>query len=355
MFCLSSRYATYILSILARLIASEFMDYRVRDERLPTECTNLSCTPARNQTKEYCGEVAVNFDCAEPGLCPNRETPDGSLDAAYDAGQRHNQRAGSSGMSDVHHFIDGKRAEGASGRWGDVFNPATGEQSRRGRLRRRRRGRPRGRGRARRPFPAGPRPRRCAARASCSSSASCSSASTTRWPRLITAEHGKVLSDAAGRGHARHRGGRVRLRHPAAAEGRVHREGRHAASTAGRCASRSASCAGITPFNFPAMVPMWMFPVALACGNTFILKPSERDPSAALPHGRAAEGGRPARRRVQRRQRRQGGGRRDPAPSRHRRGQLRRLDADRRVHLRDRRRGTASACRRWAAPRTTWW
>ena len=40
--------------------------------------------------------------------------------------------------------------------------------------------------------------------------------------------------------------------------------------------------AGITPFNFPAMVPMWMFPIALACGNTFILKPSERDPSPSL-------------------------------------------------------------------------
>jgi len=40
--------------------------------------------------------------------------------------------------------------------------------------------------------------------------------------------------------------------------------------------------AGITPFNFPAMVPMWMFPLAIACGNTFILKPSERDPSASL-------------------------------------------------------------------------
>lgn len=40
--------------------------------------------------------------------------------------------------------------------------------------------------------------------------------------------------------------------------------------------------AGITPFNFPAMVPLWMIPVALACGNTFVLKPSERDPSAAL-------------------------------------------------------------------------
>ena len=41
-------------------------------------------------------------------------------------------------------------------------------------------------------------------------------------------------------------------------------------------------CAGITPFNFPAMVPMWMFPLALVCGNTFVLKPSERDPSAAI-------------------------------------------------------------------------
>ncbi|WP_353860915.1 CoA-acylating methylmalonate-semialdehyde dehydrogenase [Azospirillum formosense] len=40
--------------------------------------------------------------------------------------------------------------------------------------------------------------------------------------------------------------------------------------------------AGITPFNFPAMVPLWMFPVAVACGNAFILKPSERDPSASL-------------------------------------------------------------------------
>ena len=40
--------------------------------------------------------------------------------------------------------------------------------------------------------------------------------------------------------------------------------------------------AGITPFNFPAMVPMWMFPLAIACGNTFILKPSEKDPSCPL-------------------------------------------------------------------------
>ena len=41
-------------------------------------------------------------------------------------------------------------------------------------------------------------------------------------------------------------------------------------------------CVGITPFNFPAMVPMWMYPVAIATGNTFVLKPSERDPSASM-------------------------------------------------------------------------
>ncbi len=41
-------------------------------------------------------------------------------------------------------------------------------------------------------------------------------------------------------------------------------------------------CAGITPFNFPAMVPMWMYPIAIACGNSFILKPSEKDPSCAI-------------------------------------------------------------------------
>src|SRR5437016_9861434 len=40
-------------------------------------------------------------------------------------------------------------------------------------------------------------------------------------------------------------------------------------------------CAGITPFNFPAMVPMWMFPLAIACGNTFVLKPSEKVPLTA--------------------------------------------------------------------------
>jgi malonate-semialdehyde dehydrogenase (acetylating)/methylmalonate-semialdehyde dehydrogenase len=66
-------------------------------------------------------------------------------------------------------------------------------------------------------------------------------------------------------------------------------------------------CAGITPFNFPCMVPLWMFPLAIACGNTFVLKPSERDPSpslimaellhqAGLPDGvfNVVQGGKPA-------------------------------------------------------------
>ena len=54
-------------------------------------------------------------------------------------------------------------------------------------------------------------------------------------------------------------------------------------------------CAGITPFNFPAMVPLWMFPVAIACGNTFVLKPSERDPTLSIRMGELlAEAGLPA-------------------------------------------------------------
>ena len=96
--------------------------------------------------------------------------------------------------------------------------------------------------------------------------------------------------------------------------------------------------AGITPFNFPCMVPMWMFPVALACGNAFILKPSERDPSAplfiaelltqaGLPAGvfNVVNGDKEAVDALLDPPRRQG-------------GELRRLDADRALHLCDRHR-----------------
>ena len=48
------------------------------------------------------------------------------------------------------------------------------------------------------------------------------------------------------------------------------------------CPVAQQVCAGICPFNFPAMVPLWMWPLAVAAGNTFLLKPSEKDPGAAM-------------------------------------------------------------------------
>lgn len=98
---------------------------------------------------------------------------------------------------------------------------------------------------------------------------------------LITLEHGKVFSDAKGeltRG----------LEVVEFACGIPHlQKGEHSLNVGRGVDSYSQMMpmgvvAGITPFNFPAMVPMWMFPVAIACGNTFVLKPSEKDPSVPL-------------------------------------------------------------------------
>jgi malonate-semialdehyde dehydrogenase (acetylating)/methylmalonate-semialdehyde dehydrogenase len=97
---------------------------------------------------------------------------------------------------------------------------------------------------------------------------------------LINREHGKVFSDA--RGEAT-RG----LENIEFATGIPHLLKGELTEQVGSGVDSSSMrqplgvVAGITPFNFPAMVPMWMFPIALACGNTFILKPSERDPSSA--------------------------------------------------------------------------
>jgi hypothetical protein len=70
--------------------------------------------------------------------------------------------------------------------------------------------------------------------------------------------------------------------------------------------------AGITPFNFPAMIPMWKFCPAIACGNAFILKPSERDPSVPMRLAELMLEAGAAGRHPQRRQRRQGSRRRHP-------------------------------------------
>ena len=102
-----------------------------------------------------------------------------------------------------------------------------------------------------------------------------------RLAEIITEEHGKVFSDAQGE---MTRGIEV----VEFACGIPHLlKGEHSNNVGTGVDSYSLMkpvgvCVGITPFNFPAMVPMWMFPVAIACGNTFILKPSEKDPSVSM-------------------------------------------------------------------------
>jgi malonate-semialdehyde dehydrogenase (acetylating)/methylmalonate-semialdehyde dehydrogenase len=98
---------------------------------------------------------------------------------------------------------------------------------------------------------------------------------------IITAEHGKVLSDALGEVTRGIEVVEFATGAPELLKGDFSDQvGREIDSFSLR--QPLGVVAGITPFNFPAMVPMWMAPVALACGNCFILKPSERDPSASL-------------------------------------------------------------------------
>jgi len=180
----------------------------------------------------------------------------------------------------IHHFIDGQIVEGKSGRTGDVFDPATGEVTKQVSL--------------------GSADEVRAAIASAAAALPAWSATPPakraqvmfkfrdllmqnhdRIAEAISAEHGKTFDDAKGevaRG----------LEVVEFVCGIPHLlKGEYSDSVAGGVDSVGMRqpvgvCAGITPFNFPAMVPMWMFPVALACGNTFILKPSERDPSAPM-------------------------------------------------------------------------
>jgi malonate-semialdehyde dehydrogenase (acetylating)/methylmalonate-semialdehyde dehydrogenase len=183
-------------------------------------------------------------------------------------------------MKEIPHFIAGARDAGASGRFGDVFNPATGERT--GQV----------------SF-AGAAEVDAAVAAAAKAASGWAQTSPLNRARvmfrfkavvereadalaaMITAEHGKVLGDARGevtRG----------LEVVEFACGIPHLlKGEFSDSVGAGTDSWSLRqplgvCAGITPFNFPAMVPMWMFPVAIACGNTFVLKPSERDPSVSV-------------------------------------------------------------------------
>ena len=180
----------------------------------------------------------------------------------------------------LHHYVNGQKVEGSSGRFGNIFNPATGEVS------------------AQVPL---------ASSAEMAAAIEVAAAAFPDWrdtpplrrarvlfrfkelldanleelAQLVSAEHGKVLSDA--------RGSVIRgIEVAEFATGAPHLlKGSFSENVGRNVDSHSIRqalgvCAGITPFNFPAMVPMWMFPMAIACGNTFILKTSEKVPSTAL-------------------------------------------------------------------------
>jgi malonate-semialdehyde dehydrogenase (acetylating)/methylmalonate-semialdehyde dehydrogenase len=186
----------------------------------------------------------------------------------------------SAATRELTHWINGAPVAGTSGRFGEVFNPATGQVQ------------------AHVPL---------ATDAEVDAAVQAAAAAFPAWAAqpplrrarvlfrfreifeqrmdevaaLITAEHGKVNSDARGEATRGLEVVEFATGIPQLLKGEFTEQvGPGIDSWSMR--QPLGVVAGITPFNFPAMVPMWMFPIALACGNTFVLKPSERDPSASI-------------------------------------------------------------------------
>jgi len=180
----------------------------------------------------------------------------------------------------INHFIDGKLVEGTSGRRGEVCNPALGEVVRQvdfasvAEVRRAVEA-------AQAAFPAwAATPALRRARVMFNLKALLE-ANIDAMAAMITEEHGKTLSDAKG---SITRGIEV-VEFACGIPHLLKGEFTESAGTGIDMFSMRQPlgvCAGITPFNFPAMIPLWMAPMALACGNTFVLKPSEKDPSFSL-------------------------------------------------------------------------
>lgn len=188
--------------------------------------------------------------------------------------------ASSAVLTTLGHFINGAPVAGTSGVFGDVWNPARGERA------------------ARVSF---------ADAAEVDKAVSAAHAAFPAWAEtppvrraavlfkfrealhgdldrlaaIITREHGKTLDDAKGELTRGIEVVEFACGIPQLLKGEITENvGRNIDGFTVR--QPLGVCAGITPFNFPAMVPMWMFPLAIACGNTFVLKPSEKDPSLAL-------------------------------------------------------------------------
>jgi malonate-semialdehyde dehydrogenase (acetylating) / methylmalonate-semialdehyde dehydrogenase len=180
----------------------------------------------------------------------------------------------------IPHFIGGVRVEGRSGRTAPVFNPALGEQAASVSLASKEEV-ANAVARSRKAFPewaATPPLRRARI---LNRFLRIAEDNIDILAKIITEQHGKVLSDAKGEVQRGLEVVEFAVGAPQLLKGEV------TENVGTRVDSHSLRqplgvVAGITPFNFPVMVPMWMFPVALACGNCFILKPSERDPSPSL-------------------------------------------------------------------------
>ena len=256
--------------------------------------------------------------------------------------------------ADIGHFIGGRRVAGTSGRRQPVYQPG----HRRGRAPGRAGlGRPRSTPRSPRPrrrCRPGPTRRRCAARACMQRFLDLLNQHRDTLAAMITAEHGKVFTDAQGevtRG--------IDIVEFACGIPQLLKGDYTDQVSTGidnwTLRQPLGVVAGITPFNFPVHGADVDVPGGDRLRQHFILKPSERDPSPSLFMAELLQGGRPARRRVQRRAGRQGRGRR--AARRTRTCKALSFVGSTpiaQLHLRDRRAATASACRRSAAPRTTW-
>ncbi|MGE4251713.1 MAG: CoA-acylating methylmalonate-semialdehyde dehydrogenase [Parvibaculaceae bacterium] len=183
-------------------------------------------------------------------------------------------------VKSIPHYIGGRRVEGRSGRSSAVFNPATGEET--GALALASAGEVDDAiAVARQAFPAWAATTPLRRARILNRFLRILEERTDELAAVITAEHGKVLSDAVGEIQRGMEVVEFATAAPQLLKGEITENvGTRVDSHAVR--QPLGVVAGITPFNFPAMVPMWMFPVALAAGNCFILKPSERDPSAAL-------------------------------------------------------------------------